>query len=140
MIYHLMFKVIAHALDLQHYNHLAHTKKEAQEAAYKRWVESHTVDEIDVANAARASLRRKDTVKRPVQKWPFIKDERAVKQPMTAFIYFFMSRQASGDFKNVAVTDRTRLAGQEYKALSEDEKEVRDIPRPKPMSPSHSSR
>jgi hypothetical protein len=37
---------------------------------------------------------------------------------------FNISRQKSGDFKNIAVSERGRLIGQEWNVLSEDEKAV----------------
>lgn len=38
---------------------------------------------------------------------------------------FSISRQASGDFQNIAVQERAKLISQEWKALSEEEKQVR---------------
>ncbi|KAK3700953.1 hypothetical protein LTR37_015659 [Vermiconidia calcicola] len=110
--------------DLEHYNHLSHQSTEAVQAEYKRWVESHTVEQIHVANLARAQLRRKlgDKAK-GTTRYPHISDQRAVKRPASAFIQFSVNRQASGDFKNIAVTERVKLIAQEWKALNEGEKE-----------------
>jgi hypothetical protein len=112
----------------QHYNHLAHTAKDAALAEYKRWVESHSVEEIKTANAARKALRLRESLpKNGKSKWLDIKDERRAKQPMTSYLYFLVSRHASGDFKGISVADRTKLIAQEWKSLSEEEKSVRTV-------------
>ncbi|KAI7241314.1 hypothetical protein KC330_g655 [Hortaea werneckii] len=109
--------------EVEHYNHLAHTHREAKQAEYKRWVESHSVEEIRIANLARATLRRKAQLEKGQRtKWPAIQDERHVKRPMTAYFHFLTNRQASGDFRNIAIIERTKLIAQEWKALSEEEK------------------
>jgi hypothetical protein len=59
------------------------------------------------------------------KKWPIIKDERQVKRATTSFVQFSISRQASGDFKHIAVSERAKLLSQEWKALSDEEKQVR---------------
>jgi hypothetical protein len=109
----------------QHYNHLAHTQTEANQAAYKTWVESHTPEQISFANNARRSLRRKlgDKVK-GTSKYKPIKDERLVKRPVTSYLQFSINRQASGDFRNIPVSERSKLISKEWKALSEGEKKV----------------
>jgi hypothetical protein len=104
---------------------MAHTANEAENAKYKTWVESHDVNEIRIANLARAKLRRSLGAK-GVKKWPAIKDERRVKQAGNAFVQFSVSRQASGDFKNILLGERAKLLGQEWKALSGEEKQVND--------------
>ena len=109
--------------NIQHYNHLAHQATEAAQAEFKRWVESHTPEQIQLANRARNQLRRKLELKY-THKYSQIKDERAVKRPATAYIQFSVNRQASGDFKNIGVAERAKLIGQEWKALSESEKKV----------------
>jgi hypothetical protein len=110
----------------QHYNHLAHTAKDAAFAEYKRWVESHSVEEIKAANSARRALRSREALpKNGKTKWLDIKDERRAKQPMTAYLFFLSSRHASGDFKGITVADRTKLMAQEWKSLSEEERSVR---------------
>ncbi|KAM0723180.1 hypothetical protein Q7P37_001380 [Cladosporium fusiforme] len=87
--------------EIEHYNHLAHTTKEKSVAEYKRWVESHSVEEIAVANTARRALRRQTDKKGQNSKYPEIEDERQVKKAATAYIQFYTSRQASGDFKTL---------------------------------------
>jgi hypothetical protein len=110
----------------QHYNHLAHTAKDAALAEYKRWVESHSVEEIKAANSARRALRSREALpKNGKTKWLEIKDERRAKQPMTGYLFFLSSRHASGDFKGINVADRTKLMAQEWKSLTEEERSVR---------------
>ena len=111
---------------IQHYNHLAHTAAESANAEYKRWVESHTPEEIQVANRARMGLRHKQPPKagRGRNKWTAIQDERAIKRPLSAFLQFSVNRNASGDFRNIPVGERAKLIGKEWQALSESEKKV----------------
>lgn len=70
-------------------------------------------------------LRRKlkDQVKGNSKYQP-IKDERLVKRPATQFIQFSVNRQASGDFKNIPISERMKLISQEWKALNAGEKKV----------------
>lgn len=83
------------------------------------------MNEIKIANLARAKLRRRLDAK-GAKKWPAIRDERQVKRYTTSFMQFSISRQASGDFKNIALGERAKLIAQEWKALSDEEKQVRD--------------
>lgn len=43
---------------------------------------------------------------------------------MTPYIQFSVNRNASGDFRNIAVSERAKLIAKEWKALSEGEKKV----------------
>jgi len=112
--------------ELEHYNHGAAQARQASQAEYKRWVESHSPEEIHKANAARAVLRREAAKdgkgRRALSKWSAIHDERAVKRPINAFTYFSVNRHSSGDFRNISLVDRSKLISQEWKALSEEEK------------------
>lgn len=110
----------------QHYNHIARVKVEKDQAEYKRWVESHTPDEIRKANAARTELNRKLPSKNGRKaKYPEIVDERVVSRPRNAFIHFFLNRTNSGDLKNLKAKDRMKLLAQEWQELSQGEKSVR---------------
>lgn len=104
---------------------MVHTSGEAADAKYKSWVESHDVNEIRIANLARAKLRRSSDAK-GARKWAAIKDERQVKQAGNAYVQFVVSRNASGDFKNISLVERSKLVAQEWKALDDEEKQVRD--------------
>jgi len=82
------------------------------------------VDEIRLANNARKILRNRKGLKLPSAATRNIEDERKPKRALTAYFIFNTSRQESGDFRNIAVPERAKLLGQEWKALSEEEKEV----------------
>jgi hypothetical protein len=98
---------------------------EARVAEYKRWVESHTPLEIRLANSARYRLRRREQLPKKMHtKWREIVDERAPKKAVQAFALFVTDRSSSGDFKNISPPDRMKLIGQEWRALSEEEKSV----------------
>jgi hypothetical protein len=56
-----------------------------------------------------------------------IEDHRKPKGRLTAYLIFCSTRQKSGDFRNIATTERVKLIGQEWKALSADEKEVSPV-------------
>ncbi|KAF2798644.1 hypothetical protein K505DRAFT_346420 [Melanomma pulvis-pyrius CBS 109.77] len=110
----------------EHYNHVATEKNAIRKAAYKDWVESHTPEEIRVANRARATIRRRHkaaggkTVPAHTVK---IHDEREVKAPRLPFLRFSIERRATGDFKNIAIPDASKLIGKEWHALTESEKQ-----------------
>lgn len=108
---------------MQHYNHLLRTSREASQAEYKRWIESHTPEQIRLANLARIQLRRQFPTQK--SKWVELQDERRPKRPSTPYLVFSINRQASGDFANIKIGERAKLIAQEWKALSESEKSVR---------------
>ncbi|TKA82157.1 hypothetical protein B0A55_02047 [Friedmanniomyces simplex] len=108
--------------EVEHYNHLARTARETSQAEYKRWVLSHPPEQIEAANRARQQLRRK-LPQKGKRGWPPIQDERAARTPLSAFLQFSTNRHASGDFNNIAVPECAKLIGQEWKALSGEEKQ-----------------
>ncbi|KAI9878992.1 MAG: hypothetical protein M1830_009921 [Pleopsidium flavum] len=103
---------------LEHYNHIANQSKVANDAAYKKWVLSHTVDEIKRANNARLSLKRrhKKTGVSP------IRDDRLVKRPTTSYAQFLKERIDSGDLKHMKIAEMSRLVAREWKGLNSGEK------------------
>ena len=101
---------------------MTHTRNEQQQATFKRWVESHTPEQIQQANNARLQLRKKYPKQKT--KWAKIPDERVPKRPASPFAVFNTNRQASGDFNGIKLTEAVKLVGQEWKALSSSEKEV----------------
>lgn len=109
--------------ELEHYNHTARAEKEASQAELKRWVESHSIAEIKLANTARRALHRRLGSKRSSPLTRLIEDERLPKRACSGYIFFSNSRQASGDFKHIAVRERAKLIGQEWNAMSAEEKE-----------------
>jgi hypothetical protein len=48
-----------------------------------------------------------------------------VKKAVTPYLQFSVERRASGDFKDIKLGDSSKLIGEEWKALSESEKQVR---------------
>jgi hypothetical protein len=103
--------------------------KAENEAAYKRWVDSHTPDQIRLANTARLALKRKGKKtptggKRSGRGLSPIKDERQVKRPDSGYLKFSADRRASGDFKHITLPESTKLITQEWKELDAGDKKV----------------
>jgi len=111
---------MALANKLQAYNHTANQNKAANKLALKKWVESHTPDQIRVANNARKQLKRKLTAR----KYPLIPDDRAPKHPTNAMIYYMKEKHASGDLKGLKISETANLLSQEWKNLSASERKV----------------
>jgi len=112
----------------KHYNHIANERTAARRAEYQAWIHSHTPDQIRVANNARAVLRRKLKGTLKATKYPAytskLVDDRAAKKPTSSFLVFLKERFASGDFKSINVVEAAKLIGNEWKALSANEKKV----------------
>ncbi|KZM22809.1 uncharacterized protein EKO05_0001477 [Ascochyta rabiei] len=110
----------------ERYNHLAAERNESNAAAYKAWIETHTPDQIRIANNARAQLRKKlaGTLKsnaKPSHTRPLM-DERRVLRPRSSWTFFFAERSQSSDFTGIRITDRTNLLAAEWKALDANER------------------
>lgn len=110
----------------KHYNHLAGEKTAARKAEYLAWVQSHTVDEIRIANNARSQLRKllppnKSGSHAHTSK---IQDDRQAKRPRNPYVFYFTERMASGDFRGISTTEAATLIGSQWKALSDSEKSV----------------
>ena len=100
-------------------------QQEQAQAAFGSWLESHTPGQIEAANRARKILRlRLKANPFARRKWASIRDERAVKPPKPAYRLYFVARQASPDFNNIRVVDRTKLIAEEWRALETVEKEA----------------
>ena len=74
---------------------------------------------------ARAALRRKGLNSYVYNR---LVDDRATKRPPSAYLMFYMERYASGDFSGINGREATRLVGNEWRALSDAEKQVRSPP------------
>ncbi|KAN0117406.1 hypothetical protein V8E51_003383 [Hyaloscypha variabilis] len=110
--------------ELEQYNHVANQNKAANAIAYKQWVESHTPEQIRLANNARTQLRTKD----PLHTWKPIHDDRRPKRPSTPMVFFAKERYASGDLKGIPLGDNSRLVSREWAALSpSDRKAYEDL-------------
>lgn len=112
----------------QQLNHQANENKAANQAAYKKWVESYTPDQIRLANIARKALQRKvpsPTGKKSSRRGVVqIHDDRQVKRPQSAYFKFTLDRKASGDFKGIALGDVAKQVTKEWNELSAGEKKV----------------
>ncbi|EKG19345.1 High mobility group HMG1/HMG2 [Macrophomina phaseolina MS6] len=100
-------------------NRIANEAAEENRKALQKWIHSYTPLEIKKANNARRLLKDKipGYNKAPIQ------DDRAVARPTSAFVRFYQDRINSGDYKNIAIAEAGKLAGQEWKALSASEKQ-----------------
>ncbi|KAI1631780.1 hypothetical protein F4809DRAFT_146160 [Biscogniauxia mediterranea] len=98
--------------------------KISNDAAYKAWVNNHTVDEIRLANNARRLLKSKFTYP-PKAPLKIIHDERQPKRPTTAYILFAKSKWGSGSVdSSKGMPEISRAIGQEWKSLSEEARKV----------------
>ncbi|KAI0594476.1 hypothetical protein F4775DRAFT_596259 [Biscogniauxia sp. FL1348] len=94
--------------------------KISNEAAYKKWVNSHTVDEIRLAVNARRLLKSKFNYppKSPIKT---IHDERQPKRPVTAYILFAKAKwQSGGVDASKSMPEVSREISQEWKTLTEE--------------------
>ena len=112
--------------ELEHYNHIANQNREANQAAYVKWVESHTPAQILAANHARQQLatqaRKATNSKR--HGFHYIKDDRLVTRPRNAYSYFLQERHSTGDYKGMTVVEAAKLIAREWKGLSDAQKKV----------------
>lgn len=107
-------------------NHIANENKAKNEAAFKQWLSSYTPKQIKEANNARQALKRASKKAGGHKQFNHIQDSRLVKQPTSAYSYFLVERNASGDFSGMKIAEIGGLMGREWKALSASDKKVRD--------------
>ncbi|KAJ5160432.1 uncharacterized protein N7482_007436 [Penicillium canariense] len=96
----------------------AEENRAANEASYEAWLKQYTPLQIKEANTARKALRRLGQTK-----FRTIQDDRLVKRPMTTFFYFLSERHGSGDFKHMAVKDVALRTADEWKSMTDSEKQ-----------------
>ncbi|KAL4766141.1 uncharacterized protein BDW70DRAFT_666 [Aspergillus foveolatus] len=99
----------------QRYVDQAAANKAANEAALKAWVESHTPLQILEANNARRRLAQLQGKRRV----SIIHDDRLVKPPTSAWIYFFMEKR---DKNALVVSDMAQDVAVQWKNLPASEK------------------
>lgn len=104
----------------QSYNHAVNQNKAENEAALKSWVESHTPDQIRIANNARRSLLRAGNKGGHTQ----IPDSRIPKGRATAMALWMGERHASGDLKGLGAVERVRLLAKEWKDVPASVRQV----------------
>ncbi|GAB1196282.1 hypothetical protein APSETT444_005551 [Aspergillus pseudonomiae] len=99
-------------------NAIAESNRNANEAAYDQWIKSHTPLQIKEANLARNRL-----TKLTKKKYPLLRDDRLVKRPSSSYVFFYLERTGQGDFKHMTVKDIGARVAEEWKGLTESEKE-----------------
>ncbi|KAF2433924.1 hypothetical protein EJ08DRAFT_657631 [Tothia fuscella] len=116
--------------ELEHYNHIAYSNKDTNEAEYRAWINKHTAEQIRLANSARKTLQRRLKVKSPKGGKKFgrglspLKDERQIRGPSSAYLKFSTERQKSGDFKHIKLGEASTLISKEWKEASPAEKKA----------------
>lgn len=92
----------------------------------KEWVHSYSPLRIKQANAARKLLPKYMTKheKSPIVKLSPIPDDRQVKRPVSAFLWFFKERVATGEYCGLPVTEISERVKTEWVNTSDSEKQV----------------
>uniref|UniRef100_A0A8H7TNE5 HMG box domain-containing protein n=1 Tax=Bionectria ochroleuca TaxID=29856 RepID=A0A8H7TNE5_BIOOC len=105
--------------DKERYKSQAEVEAVQRKKQRKEWIESHSIEEIHLANQARLLLQRKYN-----KKSPRLHDERKRKRPTSAFVRFFVSYFNSLDPEAPKVESRNRFEGASarWKAMSDEEK------------------
>ncbi|KAA8566858.1 hypothetical protein EYC84_009957 [Monilinia fructicola] len=105
----------ASTVELERLNRIANENKAANSIAHKKWVESHTPEEIRLANLARLRIRR---LTNKVSSPRIIKDDRAPKNRTLPLAIFVQERFRSGEFAGLKVTESVKRISDEYKELT----------------------
>ncbi|CAH0001129.1 unnamed protein product [Clonostachys byssicola] len=105
--------------DKERYKSQAEVEAVQRKKQRKEWIESHSIEEIHLANQARLLLQRKYN-----KKAPRLHDERKAKRPTSAFVRFFVSYFNSLDPGAPKAEPRNRFEGASarWKAMSDEEK------------------
>ena len=94
--------------------------KAENETLLRNWVNSHTPEQIRLANNARVLLKKMTGRSYGNQ----LQDDRIPKRVRSEMALFAQDRWASGDLKGVKVTDAAKLLRREFLELSEVERKV----------------
>lgn len=112
----------------------ADQNRAANITANKSWIESHTPDEIRLANAARRRLNAiskqpipEGRKSRLVSSHHLLKDARSIKIPGNSYAIFVKERYATGDFRGQNIGDVGKALGREWKAMASSEKQVNNL-------------
>ncbi|RAL63877.1 hypothetical protein DID88_003520 [Monilinia fructigena] len=105
----------ASTAELERLNRIANENKAANLVTYKKWVESHTPEEIRLANLARLHMRR---LTHKIATPKIIKDDRAPKNRTLPLAFFVQERFRSGEFAGIKVTESIKRISDEYKELT----------------------
>ncbi|KAK2865306.1 hypothetical protein FQN49_003709 [Arthroderma sp. PD_2] len=87
----------------------------------EQWVESHTPLEIKNANDARRKLRR--ILSSKSRTYNAIKDDRQVKPPRSAYIFYAADKQKTGALDHLSAKERLSEIARTWNNASESEKE-----------------
>lgn len=99
---------------------MAERNKASNEAAYNKWLEGITPDQIRIANNARRTLNR-HAKKRS---FPVLPDYRRPKRALTAFLCYVKDRFESDESKELKLPEAAKILSQEFKSLSLSERKV----------------
>ena len=108
---------------MQKYNHIANQHKIENESAYKKWIDSHTPEQIRLANNARHSLNKKEG-RKGNRKLSLLEDPRIPKRAPPVWAFFCKERWSSGDFKGITAPEGSKRIWQEWKELSPSQRKV----------------
>lgn len=106
------------AEEKEHFTSIAAANKRTNNAAYEAWIQTHTPLQIKDANLARRRLAKLTS-----GFVPQLRDDRLVKRPRTAFVLYFVDRTEGGDFKHMAAKDITSRVTEEWREMTDYEKE-----------------
>ncbi|KAE8147411.1 hypothetical protein BDV25DRAFT_33775 [Aspergillus avenaceus] len=96
----------------------AEANRATNEAEYEKWIKSHTPLQIKEANQARARLTKITN-----KKYFALRDDRLVKRPTPAYMIFYIERVEQGDFKHMQVKDISARVSEEWKGLTDSERQ-----------------
>ncbi|KAB8289623.1 hypothetical protein EYC80_010537 [Monilinia laxa] len=105
----------ASTAELERLNRISNENKAANLIIYKKWVESHTPENIRLANLARLHIRRL-TNKTATPR--IIKDDRAPKNRTLPLAIFVQERFRTGEFAGIKATESVKRISDEYKELT----------------------
>ncbi|KAJ9297222.1 transcriptional regulator family: HMG [Paecilomyces variotii] len=108
--------------ELERYAQIAESNKAKNSAAYDAWIKSHTPLQIKEANAARRRLKQLLGDAKS-GKYSLLSDDRLVKRNPSPWALFLKERFESGDFKHMSLQEASARAGEEWKGLTESEKQ-----------------
>jgi hypothetical protein len=94
---------------------------------FDSWLKTHTAEQIRLANSARRrlfTLHKAKQIRIQSSTTKSLPDPRQIKRSTSAYTHYYLEKTSSGAFKGIRVTEASKLASAEYKALSSSEKKV----------------
>ncbi|KAI8965985.1 hypothetical protein F5Y11DRAFT_235800 [Daldinia sp. FL1419] len=114
------FKAMS-ASERQRLESICDQNKAKNEAAYTSWVETYTPSQIQAANRARQTLKKKYGFP-PKANLKLIRDKRIPKRPSNPYSLFTKARWASGDFTGHRFGEAAREISREWLRMSDVER------------------